>query len=322
VFKRLSVLILALFVLGACAETQLLVHTAKQIGRSTKPEPAQQGRYKIGNPYQIKGVWYYPTVDYGYNKTGIASWYGPGFHGKLTANGETYDQNALTAAHKTLPMPSIVQVTNLENGRSIKVTVNDRGPYAFGRIIDMSRRGAQLLGFHRKGTARVRVTILENESRMLAQQIKSGATLAKIGTPIRKDIDVAKPGVASETFLPPPGAKKTNKTAPRYTPRETVVASRERVTDTPTAPNGMVTTGPVNPTNMFVQAGAFTRYDFANRTAARLAELGNVKITTVKIRGKEFFRVRAGPIGALENADHVLERIIRAGFSNARIVVD
>ncbi len=307
--------------LGACAETQLLVHTAKQIGRSTKKEPAQQGGYKIGNPYQIKGVWYYPAVDYNYNKTGIASWYGPGFHGKLTANGETYDQNALTAAHKTLPLPSIVQVTNLENGRSIKVTVNDRGPYAFGRIIDMSRRGAQLLGFHRQGTARVRVSILADQSRMLAQQLKSGAVLAKIGTPIRRDIDVAKPGVASETLLPPPGAK-ADKPAAAYTPRKTVVASRKRVTDTPTAPNGMVSTGPVNPTNMFVQAGAFTRYDFANRTAARLAELGNVKITTVKIRGKEFYRVRAGPIGALENADTVLERIIRAGYTNARIVVD
>ncbi|MBT7957508.1 MAG: septal ring lytic transglycosylase RlpA family protein [Rhodospirillaceae bacterium] len=321
-YKRLSILILALFVLGACAETQLLVHTAKQIGRSTKSEPTQQGRYKIGNPYQIKGVWYYPAVDYGYNKTGIASWYGPGFHGKRTANGETYDQNALTAAHKTLPMPSIVQVTNLDNGRSIKVTVNDRGPYAYGRVIDMSRRGAQLLGFHRKGTARVRVTVLADESRMLAQQIKSGAVLAKIGTPIRRDIDVAKPGVASETLLPPQGAKKANRPTPRFTPRETVVASRQRVTDTPTAPNGIVSTGPVKPTNMFVQAGAFTRYDFANRTVARLSELGNVKITTVKIRGKEFYRVRAGPIGALENADHVLERIIRAGFSNARIVVD
>lgn len=319
-FKRLSLLVLSLFVLGACAETQLLIHTAKKIGKSTK-EPVQQGRYKIGNPYQIKGVWYYPAVNYKYNVTGIASWYGPGFHGKTTANGETYDQNALTAAHKTLPMPSIVRVTNLENGRSIKVTVNDRGPYAFGRVIDMSRRGAQLLGFHRRGTARVRVFVLEDESRMLAQQIKNGAVLAKVGTPIRRDINVAKPGVASETLAPPPGAKGSN-TLPAYTPRKTVVASRERITDTPTAPTGVVTTTSVTPTNMYVQAGAFTRFDYANRTAARLAELGNVKVTSYKVRGKEFFRVRAGPIGALENADKVLERVIRAGFENARIVVD
>jgi rare lipoprotein A len=320
VYKRLTVLVLALFVLGACAETQLLVHTAKRIGQNNK-EPGQQGHYKIGNPYQIKGIWYYPAVDYGYNKTGIASWYGPGFHGKLTANGETYDQNAMTAAHKTLPLPSIVQVTNLENGRSIKVTVNDRGPYAFGRIIDMSRRGAQLLGFHRKGIARVRVQVLAEESRMLANSIKNGATLAKIGTPIRRDINVAKPGVASETLAPPSGAK-TRTPAPKYAPRKTVVASREQVTDTPSNATSIVSNEPVAPTNMYVQAGAFTRFDYANRSAARLSELGNVKVTSYKVRGKEFFRVRAGPIPAVENADSVLERVIRAGFTNARIVVD
>ncbi len=306
--------------LGACAETQLLIHTAKRIGQSDKPA-GQQGHYKIGNPYKIKGVWYYPAVDYGYDKTGIASWYGPGFHGKLTANGETYDQNALTAAHKTLPLPSIVQVTNLENGRSIKVTVNDRGPYAFGRVIDMSRRGAQLLGFHRKGIARVRVRILADESRQLAHALKNGATLAKVGTPIRRDINVAKPGVASETLAPPSGAKSRN-AAPQYTPRKTVVASRERVTDTPSASTGVVTSETVAPTNMYVQAGAFTRFDYANRTAARLGELGNVKVTSYKVKEKEFFRVRAGPIRDINNADDMLERVIRAGFTNARIVVD
>ena len=319
-YKRLAVIFLALFVLGACAETQLLIHTAKKIGQSSK-QPGQQGHYKIGNPYKIKGVWYYPSVNYDYDKTGIASWYGPGFHGKLTANGETYDQNAMTAAHKTLPLPSIVRVTNLENGRSIKVTVNDRGPYAFGRVIDMSRRGAQLLGFHGKGTARVRVRILAEESRMLAHSLKTGATLAKIGTPIRRDINVAKPGVASETLAPPRGAK-TREPSPQYTPRNTVVASRERVTDTPTATTAVVSKEAVSPTKMYVQAGAFTRFDYANRTAARLAELGNVKVTSYKTRGKEFFRVRAGPIPVIDNADQVLERVIRAGFTNARIVVD
>ncbi len=318
-YKRLAVPFLALFVLGACSETQLLVHTAKRIGQGN--QELQQGRYKIGNPYQIKGVWYYPAIDYNYDKSGIASWYGPGFHGKRTANGETYDQNALTAAHKTLPLPSIVQVTNLENGRSIKVTVNDRGPYAFGRVIDMSRRGAQLLGFHRKGTARVRVRVLAKESRMLAHNLKNGATLAKIGTPIRRDIDVAKPGVASETLAPPTGAKSRTPT-PKYTPRKTVVASREIVTDTGASQMGVVSSEPVTPTQMYVQAGAFTRFDYANRTAARLRELGNVKVTSYKAKGKEYFRVRAGPIPAIDNADQVLERVIRAGFTNARIVVD
>lgn len=112
---------------------------------------------RVGNPYQVSGISYTPQRDDSYDQTGIASWYGPGFHGRLTANGETYDQDALTAAHPTLPLPSIVEVTNLENGRTVRVRVNDRGPFARGRIIDMSHAGARELGFIGAGTARVRV---------------------------------------------------------------------------------------------------------------------------------------------------------------------
>src|SRR5690606_37604870 len=99
---------------------------------------------------------------------GIASWYGPKFHNRRTANGQLFDMNAITAAHRTLPLPSIVRVTNLENGRTLKVLVNDRGPFARGRIIDVSRRTAQLLGFEHKGTAPVRVEIVPDESRRIA----------------------------------------------------------------------------------------------------------------------------------------------------------
>src|SRR5690242_12256883 len=118
------------------------------------------GIYKVGQPYQIDGTWYYPAEDFNYDETGIASWYGEAFHAKVTANGEVFDLNALTAAHKTLPMPCIVQVTNLENGRSIELRVNDRGPFVRGRIIDVSRRAAQLLGFEGQGTTKVRVQVL------------------------------------------------------------------------------------------------------------------------------------------------------------------
>ncbi len=134
------------------------------------------GKYKVGRPYRIDGIWYYPKVDYDYVETGIASWYGPGFHGKKTANGEIYDQEALTAAHRTLPLPSLVRVTNLQNGRSLVVRLNDRGPFKRGRIIDLSKRSADLLGFTRQGTAKVRVEILEEESRTLAA-VAQGLTL-------------------------------------------------------------------------------------------------------------------------------------------------
>src|SRR5579872_137138 len=122
--------------------------------------PRNAGIYKVGNPYQIDNVWYYPHEQPDYDETGIASWYGPTFYGKYTANGELYDGSALTAAHRTLPMPVNVRVTNLENGKSIVVRVNDRGPYARGRIIDLSKRAAELLDVVQTGTARVRVTYL------------------------------------------------------------------------------------------------------------------------------------------------------------------
>ncbi len=114
----------------------------------------------VGRPYRIAGKWYRPAVDNNYDQTGTASWYGPNFHGRLTANGEIFDQFALSAAHPTLPLPSYVRVQNLSNGRSITVRVNDRGPFANNRLIDLSRRSAEVLGFINAGTARVRVTYI------------------------------------------------------------------------------------------------------------------------------------------------------------------
>jgi rare lipoprotein A len=116
-------------------------------------------RYIVGQPYQIAGTWYYPKEDWSYDETGIASWYGEQFQGRSTADGEIFDLKSLTAAHRTLPLPVVVRVTNLGNGRSLKLRVNDRGPFADDRIIDVSRHAARLLGFERSGVAKVRVEI-------------------------------------------------------------------------------------------------------------------------------------------------------------------
>lgn len=141
------------------ASLALLLFVVACAGGGDKPQPASKSAQtvKIGKPYQVFGIWYYPSDDRDYDETGVASWYGPGFHALDTANGERYDQDDLTAAHKTLPMPSYVEVTNLENGRKLVVRINDRGPFAKGRIIDLSRRSAQLLGVDKAGTAKVRV---------------------------------------------------------------------------------------------------------------------------------------------------------------------
>ncbi|HTY66704.1 MAG TPA: septal ring lytic transglycosylase RlpA family protein [Alphaproteobacteria bacterium] len=207
-FRRGALLLttaLAGAALAGCAETTFAVNAAKE---ATASSNRQQGIYKVGEPYQINGVWYHPAEDYNYDETGIASYYGGeqtgvNFHGRLTANGEVYDMNSLTAAHRTLPMPCLVRVTNLENGRAIVVRVNDRGPYARGRIIDMSRRAAQLLGFEGVGTARVRVQILAQESRQLKEAMLRGA--APPGTEYVAAVPVG--AVQSNELAPPPGAR-------------------------------------------------------------------------------------------------------------------
>ena len=119
--------------------------------------PKGGGSYKLGEPYQIDGQWHTPREEPDYDRVGISSYYAHDFHGRLTANGEVFDMWALTAAHPTLPLPSLVYVTNLENGRTLLLRVNDRGPYARGRVIDVSRAAARYLGYEVKGTARVRV---------------------------------------------------------------------------------------------------------------------------------------------------------------------
>lgn len=152
-------LLLLLFLAG-CAETRFLVYGAKKLADAT--DGPRGNTYEIGDPYQVAGTWYYPVEDPGYAETGVASWYAA--ESGRTANGETFKANSVSAAHKTLPMPSVVSVTNLGNGRSLKVRVNDRGPRARGRIIALSRRGAELLGFLEQGTAPVRVEIDAEES--------------------------------------------------------------------------------------------------------------------------------------------------------------
>jgi rare lipoprotein A len=121
------------------------------------PVPKGGGVYRVGSPYMVAGRLYVPELDPHYRAEGLASWYGDDFHGRATANGEIFDLNAISAAHPTMPLPSYARVTNLRNGRSLIVRVNDRGPYAANRIIDVSKHAAQLLGFIDRGTTMVRV---------------------------------------------------------------------------------------------------------------------------------------------------------------------
>lgn len=156
-----------------------------RLSKDDKKNILYAGSYKIGAPYSKKGVSYTPTNDISYNKTGFASWYGKrhGFHGKKTANGDKYNKEMLTAAHPTLPMPSLVRVTNLKNNKSLIVMINDRGPFAKNRIIDVSERAAEILDFKKQGVAKVQVEYLSTETKNLLTKLalnpKEGAKTQK-----------------------------------------------------------------------------------------------------------------------------------------------
>jgi rare lipoprotein A len=164
-----------------------------------EPVPKGGGIYKVGVPYALNGRTYYPSEG-SYRGEGIASWYGPDFHGRLTANGEVYDMDAISAAHPTMPLPSYARVTNLENGKSIVVRVNDRGPYARNRIIDLSIGTAKALEFYGRGLARVRVEYIGkapmegSDDHLLLATLRNGSPAP---APSRVMLASAKP------FLPP-----------------------------------------------------------------------------------------------------------------------
>ncbi|GHD47303.1 hypothetical protein GCM10017083_17530 [Thalassobaculum fulvum] len=313
--------------LAGCAETEFLVNTAKQAKGADRA--GSVGAYKVGSPYQISGVWYYPKEEWDYVETGIASWYGPGFHGRSTANGELFDENDVTAAHRTLPLPSIVRVTNLGNGRSLVVRVNDRGPFAHGRIIDMSRRSAQLLGFERQGTAKVKVEILPEDSRREQAVARGGAP-----GPVLASASPTEPAAPAPQAVPSPPVQVSRLDAPSGAaaapaPRPAAATASRSPGAGGTAavvaggpPPGTVETVPVSPTDIWVQVGSFENRDNAQRLSVRMRSFGPAGVQRAEVAGRTFHRVRIGPLTEVASADRVLERVIAAGYPGARIVVD
>ncbi|HAD26992.1 MAG TPA: septal ring lytic transglycosylase RlpA family protein [Alphaproteobacteria bacterium] len=300
----LAALAVAVLLLVGCAEARFMSHAVKTASHQTRDD--QGGVYKVGNPYKVAGVWYYPKEEPGYDETGIASWYGKKFHGKYTANGEVYNMDALTAAHKTLPMPVKVRVTNLENGRSLVLRVNDRGPFVHGRVIDVSRRAAELLGFKQQGIARVRVQLIEPGGKKPRETF-----VAKRPVTRAEERVIAAAPRASVTSA----ALPTNAAAePAALPVKTTSAS--------VPPEVELRPVPAT-TQLFVQAGAFRNPDNAHRLSANLAPYApSVGVSPAIVNGQQFYRVRVGPLATVEAADVALEQVMKAGHPGARIIID
>jgi peptidoglycan lytic transglycosylase len=236
--KRLAIAVFALAL--ACGPD---LSTAQ-----TKPAPAPTGqtRYVIGKPYQFDGIWYRPAVDYGYDQTGVASIYPTRQAGLGTTSGEVYDQTAITAAHKTLPLPSLVRVTNLESGKSIALRVNDRGPFVDSLLIELSPAAAELLGISNQATARVRVQIMAAESAALATSLGGGAVAGNGGSVTPAPAPVVK--VTSLPLLTGPAVQPLKPVAapppPAPIPTPTATSQPPAVASTPAKPVAALTATP------------------------------------------------------------------------------
>lgn len=308
---------ISLLSLSACSTAELAIdliqkshRTKAEEERAAAPPPEAVPIYKVGNPYQIAGVWYYPERNLQYDETGIASWYGDEFAGRLTANGEIFDPEQVTAAHKTLPMPSVVRVTNLDNGRSLVVRLNDRGPYVAGRIIDLSRASARLLGFKEQGTARVRVQILAEQSLRLEQLAKQGQF------PELNQVDdmptitaAARPKV---TLNAKHNRDDVHAKPERQSALDLLAASKV---------GEVIEIAPVE-TEIWVQIGAFYQQENAKGVLAKASDLSVGQVSSTIANGKTLYRARLGPVGSVEAADNLLSDVLNLGFAGARIVVD
>lgn len=328
---RFLVLAVFLFTLSACTEVEYASHLAKTAWpgeAASAPAPVGAGgNFKIGNPYKIDGKWYYPKEQYTLTETGIISWYGPGFHNKKTANGEIFNKNELTAAHRTLQMPSLVRVTNLDNGRSVIVRVNDRGPYKRGRVMDVSERAAELLGFKNQGTAKARIEVLPQESLKVAQAAKSGQSTrgyeVAMNAGQRPDQMAALQPAAYSPDLPPPvqPVQREMLATPGAQPGITnIVPGHMNAGEF--YPDPVVTEFPVRSTGIYVQAGSFSSAGNAEALSRQLSSYNRSNVYPAMVNGQQFYRVRLGPVASVEEADELLARLVQGGQNNAMIVVE
>ncbi len=263
--RPLTLLLTAVFILGGCSFGRLDSGDgapAHRLDPNRIPDavPRAEARSRSGNPssYVVNGRRYYTMQSSrGYRERGIASWYGTKFHGRNTSSGERYDMYAMTAAHKELPLPTYVRVTNLQNGRSTVVKVNDRGPFHSNRIIDLSYAAATKLGIIGKGTGLVEVVALQ-------------------------------PGD------PAPAPARTYASAPNQNP------------------------------NLFVQVGAFSNRDNADRLRWRLQNSLNrsVRIQQTGEHGPVMYRVQVGPVFNVEQADSLAFRLADLGIHKIQMVIE
>jgi rare lipoprotein A (peptidoglycan hydrolase) len=327
--------------------------------------PRYEPRSLYGNPpfYDVFGKRYFVmSSSFGYVERGVASWYGPGFHKVRTSMGEIYDMYGMTAAHKTLPLPAYVRVTNLENGRSCVVRVNDRGPFVGNRIIDLSYTAAAKLDMLRNGTAMVEVRVLQPQdpagnthlttAALLPQTVAVGAgaapsAAATASPPPSALIETPLTPPSAPPAAPPPAPAAAQAAAPAApggpAPGAAAAAPVAPLASPASAPPGApgssspppaqaaapprialapVTSAPVR--TLYVQAGAFADPANAERLAEKLrgGGYGRVFVRDDVIAGRKLYRVRIGPVPDVPEFDRIVAALEQAGVRDAHLALD
>ena len=290
--------------------------------------------YRTGNPYKVNGVWHFPQkeLDANHDEIGEATWYGHDFHNKMTANGEIFDMHGFTAAHKTLPLPSVVRVTNLSNKKSIILRVNDRGPFDNKRIIDVSKKAAELLGFLDQGSAKVRVQVLPEESMRVANMTKGSNYNPIKNTPAGNvavsSLPAAIPPVAMdvpssdaiEVVPPSESSNEGNFTTPTPAVLDSILPNAGDMAST----SQPVETPDVVPVassgTTFIQAGAYRSRANAENAIKRLQKVAPAELAVMNKDSNPLYRVRVGPFPDKVSARKKLKDVVSLGHPDATIV--
>ena len=302
--------------LSSCTSVELAANLGKKVFLKKDLTDKSNGIYKIGNPYVVDGKRYYPKKDLNYDEKGIASWYGPKFHGKLTANGEIFNQYKLTAAHKTLPIPSAVKVTNLKNNKSLIVRINDRGPFVNDRIIDLSYQSAKKLNLLKSGTGFVRVQLLRSESLLLEKLAKKGQfpeineikkrTTPPINQVIHSNVSIKKIG---EDNLVVNSQNKFNEKK-----------NKGHIEDVQKKVQALKING--KSYKIWVQIASFSNKKSAIILKTKFNSIKNINIKKTNLKGKYFYRVRVGPFKEINNTKEIYNFLINSGMEGTKIFVE
>ena len=271
-----------------------------------RPPPANP-HYVLGAPYQAGGAWYYPRESYEGRETGLAMVY-PSGHPELTTNGELFDQTALAAAHQTMQLPAIARLTNLENGLAVLVRINDRGPAAPHRLIEVTSRTAELLRFPGNAAVRVRLEVLPAESHAAVDAVPGAPKLQLEAAPL---------GEVQQSDLPPPGQAASGGGVPKAEARQETAPEAAHVARLPET----VTQGAPDPGQLFIRLGTFQTYAYANIQRAQVGGLGASIVSTRQGR-RQTHQVIIGPLSSVQQADMVLDQVLRSGVTDAQIVVE